>query len=287
MNPVLTRLFSDVPLLDEGAFLALIAPSPERERLVAAFAAEMANRITAGEADWAAAIRKAHLPKVEMVPGNLAVLPVRGALAHSPSVEELMFFGMEDTSAVLSTFEGLVNSPTVRGILLDVHSPGGMVTGGTDIADAVASARDKKPVVAWTGGQMASLAYMISAPAQAIVATRMASVGSIGSIGTHVDISRLLENAGIRVEVFTNSAADLKGVRAAVPLTQAQRNDIQARVEHAGRDFGSIVKKFRPAVQDESLRGQQLWGIQAVEAGLVDHIGSRQAALVKLGQMAG
>ena len=274
MNPILQRLLGDVPLVTESVLLSWLTPSQAFDRAFEELTRASAGDVQAAEAPFFRWLRDQMRPAVERTRDGLAVIPVHGVLAMAPSVVEMYFFGMEDSRAVQRAIEDAAADPDVSGILLDVNSPGGMVVGGFDVADAVATARKQKPVVARTGGTMASLAYLIAAQADEIVASRMSAVGSIGVISTVLDVSGLYASQGVKVEIFTNKEGTFKGTGApGTTLNDAQREYLQSRVDAAFAEFRGTVKSRRPDVPDSALRGQVFWGGEARRAGLVDRLG--------------
>jgi protease-4 len=223
-------------------------------------------------------------PKMEVTEDGIGVIQMHGAMAYAPDAWEMLFDGIEDTRAI----NGLVNQAAaspVRGILLDINSPGGGVMGGLDLADSIARLSKEKPVVAWTGGMAASLGYMMAAQADEIVSGRSAVVGSIGVIATYQDWTKFLERYGVKMEVFTNKEATFKGAGAmGTTLNDAQREHIQARIDSVFGDFKAAVHSKRKKVEDSSMRGQTMYGAEALKAGLVDRIGDRDFAMSVLRQ---
>lgn len=269
------RLYTDIPLLAEGALAALIHQS---HLLAEASVPEP----QAAEHPSIKRLRDGLRPAAERN-GNLAVVPVQGALLRRPDPWEQAWGEAEDTDAVRSLVDQVAADSDVAGILLDVDSPGGFYGGGPELADAVRAARSKKPVVAWTGGTMASLAYWVGSQANQVVASRSAAVGSIGVYIALLDWSRLYEALGVRVELFRNREGTLKA--AGLPgtsLSEPQREHFQERAQSAFAEFKRAVRSVRPGVPDDAMKGQTLNGTEAKAAGLVDRIGDRSFALSAL-----
>lgn len=213
---------------------------------------------------------------------GIHVLPVRGVLAANPHPMELLM-GMEDTNALSEAFVRLAEDPSVKAIVLDIDSPGGFVTGGPEFADEVRLAATKKPVHAHTSGDMCSLAYWIGSQATRLTASRSATVGSIGVYSAFVDYTRMLEAAGIKVEVFTNEQGTLKAAGyPGTSLSDEQRHDIQMGVEDTFADFREAVTKARPEVTDDQMKGQTFNGRQAAKLGLVDGEDSLEGVIADL-----
>jgi protease-4 len=203
---------------------------------------------------------------------------VHGPLFWNPSPGEREWLGLRDVREVTASVQAAADGPA-RGIFLDVDSPGGMHMGGEEAAQAVAEARRKKPVVAWAGGMMTSLAYEIAAQAGTTVATGSATVGSVGVRLAFFDITGLLDSIGIKAEVFTNQAGIFKAAGfPGKPLTDAQRAQFQGLVDRIGDEFIASITARRNIAPD-AMRGQVLTGRQAAEAGMLDAIASRAAAL--------
>lgn len=288
MNSFLTRLLIDVPLLMPETIVGWVTPSPAREASAAAFGRELASVIIRGaEHPGLAMLRDKLAPKPTLTEDGIAILPIKGLLAHSPDVFDMLFDGVEDSGAVGKMIESAASNSDVKGVLLAIDSPGGMVTGGYEVADSVRSCAGRKPVVAHTGGLMCSLAYLIGSQADEVIATRGATVGSIGVIASWPDITGYLEKLGVKMEVFTNAEGKFKGAGTpGKPLTEAQREDMQARMDAIFADFRDTVRSKRPNVPDSAMRGQVMRGQEAKNASLIDRIGSQDFALSAVRQKA-
>lgn len=72
----------------------------------------------------------------------------------------------------------------IKGVILEINSPGGTIYGSDAIADGVAYYREKtkKPVVAFISGMGASGAYWVAASSDMIMADIGSIIGSIGVI---------------------------------------------------------------------------------------------------------
>lgn len=263
MTSILRRLLTDAPLISEGALAALLQPFD----------------FSAAEHPFFKKVRETMKPQMQLRDDGVAIIPVEGVLARKPDVFEL-FSGVEDSQAVLEMVESAQRNPDVRGVLLNVDSPGGFLTGGPEIADAVKATDKIKPVTTWVGGTMASLAYWIGSQASAVVASRSAIVGSIGVFTTHLDYSKFLEAHGVKVEVIKNKEADYKAAGVmGTALTTEQRSHIQDRIQASFREFRRAVTQARADVSDDVMKGQVFTGAEAKQAKLVDRIGDMNFAI--------
>jgi len=64
-----------------------------------------------------------------------------------------------DSDAIIKEIETAQNNKAIKGVLLDVNSPGGAVPPSIEIAYAIKALREHKPVVAYASGIMASGSY--------------------------------------------------------------------------------------------------------------------------------
>ncbi|MDB6024017.1 MAG: signal peptide peptidase [Verrucomicrobiales bacterium] len=262
------RLSIDIPLLTSSAVSYM------------ASAEVSAIDVQAAEHPYFQTLRKQCEPKME-VRGDMAFIPVQGALAYNPDPWEMLYGGMEDSRAVLKMFQDAYGNSEVKGVLVKMDTPGGMMIGGPEISDMVKACREAgKPVVTHIGGLGASLGYMIAAPSTRIVSNRSAISGSIGVIASLADYSGYLEKLGIKFEVFTNKEAIYKGAGAlGTTLSDPQREQIQASIESAFAMFKSTVLQSRPGVKPEAMQGQTFRGEEAKKVGLVDAIGDENYAV--------
>lgn len=162
-------------------------------------------------------------------------------------------------------------NPAVRGILLEIDSPGGTVQGTPETAALISGSA--KPIVAYTDSMIASAAYYLAAGARAIVASPSADVGSIGVYIPWVDRSAMYEAAGLKPDPIVNTGGDLKALGFGGTLTEAQRTYLQEQVDLDFTAFKAHIAAHRD-VSPAAMRGQTLSGDPAKAANLVDRIGT-------------
>ena len=209
--------------------------------------------------------------------GSTAVIPVKGVITSGlPKIFRAIDYA--DTNEISAWVRAAADDPAVEAILLDVDSPGGMVTGTPELADEVDRAAEIKTVVAHTSGMMDSAAYWIGSQADAVYCTPSADVGCIGVYQINYDMSAYLERLGVNAEMF--KSGDLKGTgHPHVPLSKAQADEIQRGVDLIGVQFRAAVKSKRVLVDDDSMRGQSFLGAEAAERHLVAGLRSKESLL--------
>jgi hypothetical protein len=98
------------------------------------------------------------LEQMEVIDG-IAHIPISGPIGKGLGKFE-KGAGAVDVDDVMTELDEAEDDPNVRAIILDIDSPGGMVSGTPELADRVAACQ--KPVYAFTAGQMCSAAYWIA-----------------------------------------------------------------------------------------------------------------------------
>jgi len=165
--------------------------------------------------------------------------------------------------------------------MLDIDSPGGTVAGTPELAAAVASLNDSKPVYAFSSGMMASAAYWIASQARAVYATPSAQVGSIGVVQAVIDDSAALAAEGLKVEVFSVGKYKAMGAPG-TSLDDEQRGHIQSNIEETAREFHAAVLARGRSIPPEAMEGQTFSGRQAQRMNLAGMVPDRAEALRRL-----
>ncbi|WP_165056442.1 MULTISPECIES: signal peptide peptidase SppA [unclassified Adlercreutzia] len=178
-------------------------------------------------------------------------------------------------------------NPYIKAVVLRVDSGGGTATAGEEMAAYV---RDfSKPVVVSSASMNASAAYEISSQADYIFTAKTTAIGAIGTAMQLTDISELLDKLGITVDNITSAESkdSSYGTRA---LTEDERAYYQAMVDQINTTFVETVAEGRGMTVDEVralATGLTFTGMDAVENGLADEIGTLEDAVAKAGDLAG
>lgn len=216
--------------------------------------------------DWCG--NEVEVAEMEIVDG-IAYIPIGGVVG-----QDLTPFdrgdGAVDVLDVMQELRDAERDPMVRGMILDMDSPGGMVNGTPECADCIAAC--KKPVYAFTRGMMASAAYWIASATDGIFTTRSAAVGSIGVYVPIIDVSQMYEQRGVKVELI--KAGKYKGDGfPGTKLSKEGRAQLQTSVNKIYSMFTAQVRATRgDAIADETMQGQIFLGEEAQQLGLVDAI---------------
>ncbi len=188
---------------------------------------------------------------------------------------------------------GLIRSTAeeegVKAIVLRVNSGGGSMFASEVIRQQVIYARDMGvPVVVSMGAVAASGGYYIAAPADEIWATPSTITGSIGVFAAFPTFEDSLARVGVSTDGLgtTKIAGSLRADRALQPeVVEA----INSGVAFAYDKFLEVVATGRNLVVEDlkPLAEGRVWSAgDALQAGLVDKVGSLEEAIVAAASLA-
>lgn len=213
---------------------------------------------------------------------GVAIIPVHGPLMNRSNFVSRIF-GDATYDVLAQDIAAAAADPDIEAIVLDIDSPGGMVSGLAELADMVRTAASQKPVTAYVSGMAASAAYWIASAANEVIAGETAQLGSIGVVMTITDFSGAREDAGIKDYEIVSTQSPHKRLD---PADDSDMARLQARVDSLASVFVAKVAEYRgvsvDAVQENFGQGDILVGQSAVSAGLADRLGSFEGTLAEL-----
>ncbi len=194
----------------------------------------------------------------------------------------------KDARYYINLLDDLEKDDSVKGVLLVVNSPGGEVIASEKLARKVEELAEEKPVVVYVEGLDASGAYMVSVPADYIVAEKHSIVGSIGVRMDLMHYYGLMKKLGINVT--TIKAGKYKDIGSPFrPITKEEKEYLQKMINETYMDFVKWVAEHRHLSINYTLKiadGKIYTGEDAKKVGLVDEVGTEKTALKKLEQLA-
>ncbi|EKK5375545.1 S49 family peptidase [Morganella morganii subsp. sibonii] len=213
---------------------------------------------------------------------GIAVIPVYGTLVQKLGTLR-PYSGMTGYDGIRRVFLTAVNDPEVKGICLDIDSPGGEVAGCFDLVDLIYAERGKKPIHAILSENAFSAAYAIASAADKIYVPRTGGVGSVGVIVIHCDWSQRIKDDGLKVSIITygNRKAESNPY---VALSDEAKAAIQHDVDEMGRLFVSTVSRNR-GLSETVIRNTQAacyLAAEGVQMGLADVVASPDVAFQEL-----
>lgn len=213
---------------------------------------------------------------------TVAVVSFRGLVTYDI---EFQPFAVA-TKLFARTMRQLAAAPEVTAIVVAFDSPGGLVTGTPEAAEAMLAARQAKKVTAVVDPLAASAAYWIASQATEITAIPTGDVGSIGVRMMHMDCSGLLAADGITVTHIFSGEFKTEG-NPYEPLSDLARARFQAESDAIHADFIAAVARGRGVsaaeVRDGFGKGRVVTAREAKKAGMIDRIEVADDAFARLG----
>jgi signal peptide peptidase SppA len=232
----------------------------------------------------AVGVQPASRKPYEVTPDGIAIIPVEGTLVHKSYGMDAVS-GMRSYVEIQQEVEDAATDPAVKGILLDVDSPGGEVAGVFELTDTIYAVRSAKPIVAVANSNALSGAYLLASGAQRVYAGQSSSLGSIGVIVSHLDVTGSDEKLGFKYTIM-HAGARKADFNPHVPLSDEARATIEAELN---RTYGMLVKAVArnrglPEASVRETEAARYFGEDAINVRLADRMGTRQDALADLRQ---
>lgn len=210
---------------------------------------------------------------------GVAVVPIHGPLFRYANLFT-RFSGATSYEQAGVEIGAALKDPQIRGIVLDIDSPGGMVNAVQELGEIIRSARGTKPVVAHISGQGTSAAYWIASAAETVTAGPTAMVGSIGAV---MEVRERETPEGEKRWTYVSAVSPRKRLE---PGTEEGGAQIQSVVDELGQVFVATVAQYRETTVDDVLanygQGGIMVGREALEAGMVDRLTTLEEVIAGL-----
>lgn len=177
----------------------------------------------------------------------------------------------------------------VRAVVVRIDSPGGGIAPSQEILQAMRELSGAKPVVVSMGNVAASGGYYVALGADSIMANPGTLTGSIGVIFSFVTAEELMKKVGVELQVIKSGAHKDVGSWHRAP-TPEERALLEGVVIDGWEQFVQEVMDGRHMSRDAVVAladGRVFTGRQALEAGLIDALGSEKDAIAMAARMAG
>lgn len=208
------------------------------------------------------------------VSDGVAIIEVEGSLVHKGR-----YVGK---SSGVTSYEGLAvqiaaarGDPQVKGVVFEIDSFGGEVSGCFDLAESLHELTQEKPTTAILTDYACSAAYLLASACGSIVMPQTGAAGSIGVVMMHVDWSIAVEKAGANISLLHDGAHKIDG-NPYEALTEAVRTRLQEQLASSRQLFAETVGRYRgsrfTAAQALATEAQTYHGDEAFDLGLIDAV---------------
>jgi len=219
----------------------------------------------------------------------LIVLMPEEAPTHPANLQEIKLTGpIIDSDTVVKEIETAQKDKKIKGVLFTVNSPGGAVPPSIEISYAIKALKEKKPVIAYAGGIMASGSYYGSIYANQIIANPGAIIGSIGVIMESADVKELMDKIGIKPQIVQQGTYKQAGTPMR-PWTPEER----AELEQLTKDTYDLFVKDVATARGLDINNSKAYADahiflaqRALQVGLIDAIGVKSDAKKALQKLA-
>lgn len=213
------------------------------------------------------------------VANGIAVLPVSGTLVSKTRALQ-PYSGMTGYNGIIARLQQAISDPGVDGILLDMDTPGGMVSGAFDCADIIARMRDIKPIWALANDMNCSAGQLIASSASRRLVTQTARTGSIGVMMAHSNYGAALKTNGVEVTLIYSGDRKVDGN----PYEKLPKDvcaDFQTRIDATRQMFAEKVSAYTGmSVQDVlDTEAAVFSGQESLDNGLADELVNNTDAL--------
>ncbi|ECE8687203.1 S49 family peptidase [Salmonella enterica subsp. enterica serovar Kisarawe] len=206
------------------------------------------------------------------VVNGIAMLPVSGTLVHKLGGMR-PFSGMTGYDGITARLQQAMDDPDVKGVLLDIDSPGGQAAGAFDCADMIYRLGEQKPVWALANDLSCSAAMLLASACQRRLVTQTSRIGSIGVVMAHTSYAGKLEQEGIDITLIYSGShkVDLNGTR---ELPESIRADYQQKMDDARLMFAEKVAQYTGLSVDAVMATEAATydGRAGIDAGLADEM---------------
>ncbi len=207
---------------------------------------------------------------------GIAIIAVEGTLVAKLGTLR-PYSGMTGYDGIYANLMAAMNDAEVRGIVLEIDSPGGEGAGLFDFVDDLYAARQasggSKPIWAILTEQACSAALAIASSADRVIIPRTGYAGSIGAVVLHVDWSQRLKADGVTVTLIHAGKHKVDG-NPYEALPDSVRVAVQRELDDLRELFITTVARNRGA-DAAKLRAQEAAvyrGADAVAQGLADEV---------------
>lgn len=206
-------------------------------------------------------------PQIEVY-GGVALARVHGVTGKGLSRLAMMCGGF-DTGLFREQIKNVTEDPTIKALVIDFNSPGGMAAGNIAVArDLQALSAQGVRVIGYASKMMCSAAYFMACGCDELHADPDAIIGSISTITSGEDNSAQWAMQGRKLKLFATGKFKATGMDGK-EWTQEEEDMIWQRVRTLDSEFKGYVTSRRPGITADSLEGQW-WYAKHAAPGLID-----------------
>lgn len=212
------------------------------------------------------------IPEPYEIDEDTFVIPINGALSYNVlELEKAVWLGSVSDYADIQRWTREQLNSKYKNIVYYINSPGGTITQMYETANVIEKLGKVKNTVVYTDSMCCSAAQVLAAACNHIVASPSADLASINVVSMRYDISEMLKNAGIKVEVFTGG--ELKTTYwDSIPLSDTQREYLNANAMELADEIKTYMRSKIENIEEEDMRGQTISGKEMYKKGYISNL---------------
>ncbi len=225
-------------------------------------------------------------PKWSIDNNGIVTYPITGCLTSNEELFYYMYDYETPYSFIESDFKQFKKDNSVKGILLNLDSPGGSARGYKDAINSILDLG--KPIVAHSKAWCMSMAYMFATCSNSIFASESSRIGSVGTIWQTLNMYEMLKEQGIQ-PITIRFGADKGKPNNWEKFDVKDYSNIANEVNEEGQKFYNFVAERRNLSLEKDAEGFVPWAEgrhfeanQAKELGLINEVGNRDSAYTHL-----
>lgn len=223
---------------------------------------------------------------------KIALIELSGVISNEVASGGFLGIVQRPVERIRRELDEAAKDESVKGVLFAVDSPGGTITASDEILQLFRRFKErapKKPVIVQMGGLCASGGYYVSSAADEIIAEPTTITGSIGVILQTFNFAQSIEMLKIE-NVTIKAGANKDLLNPFKPLNEEHLRILQSMIDHAYKQFVSVVAKGRKLSEDEVRQladGRIYTADEALRLKLIDKIGYRDDAVEEAKRLTG
>ncbi|WP_301361852.1 S49 family peptidase [Stutzerimonas nitrititolerans] len=217
---------------------------------------------------------------------GIALLDVKGTLAHKSGYLK-PYSGMTGYDGIINRAAMMFAEPDVKGVLMDMHTPGGEVSGCFDTADRLRqmSQQAGKPIWSLACDSACSAGMALASAADRRLITQTGYVGSVGVVMAHASYEDYLEQEGIKVTLIHSGARKTDG-NPYKDLPEEVLSRFQADTDALRQQFAELVARYLGVTSEAVLATEAavFRGQAAIEVGFADALVNGHEAVAEFSE---
>ena len=206
-------------------------------------------------------------------------------MPSAPVIAQLSVEGVIiDAEPYIDEIKLLEQDDKVKGVILQVNSPGGVVTPTYELYQALVRLAEKKPLYVSMSSVATSGGYWISLAGKRIFANPTTITGSVGVLAETLVLEELLNNLGIDPVILKSGRSKDMGTIFR-PMTAGEQAYLEEMLQDIHQIFIDTVLSTRnldASNLDNLLDGRTFTGQQAKSFGLVDELSDYHGVLMAM-----